>query len=203
MLKNWINNFAYGLKAYDFKWKFKLVVATPIMSFLILADWIVKWVVVATMQQKEEKQFIKGFLKLNFIINPGSAYGRNSNKIELAITLATVFVICLMVLFIFLNDKKWIITSSLLLAGGFANLLARSWAPFDEVNKVYGGVVDMFVWDFNFLGSSGYIFNLADMWVNIGIGFGVICFIIEIFYVFKPKKEKEMNKEVEINEIES
>ncbi|ATZ21638.1 signal peptidase II [Mesoplasma tabanidae] len=204
MFKNWITNLVFGLKSYDFKWKFKLIVATPIMSFLILSDWIVKWIVVGTMYQGEKKNFIDGFLNLNFIINLGSAYGRNADKLALTVTLASIFVIALMIAFIFLNDKKWIITSSILLAGGFANLLARAWAPAD-VNGVHGGVVDMFSWGFSFLGSNTYVFNLADMWVNIGIGFGAVCFIIEIFYIFKPKKQnkKEINQEVEKNEIKS
>ncbi|ATZ20916.1 signal peptidase II [Mesoplasma coleopterae] len=207
MFKNKISNLILGLKSYNFKWKFKLIVATPIMSFLILSDWIIKWIVVATMKENDSKTLINGFLNLQYKINLGSAYGRGDYAEGLAktITLATLFVAVLIIVFIFLNDKKWIITCSILLAGGFANLLARAWAPatIRDGQEIYGGVVDMFVWGFNFLGSSGYIFNLADMWVNIGVGIGALCFIIEIVNIFKPKKEKEINKEVDKNDVKS
>ncbi|ATZ18073.1 signal peptidase II [Mesoplasma melaleucae] len=199
---NLTENIIFLLKHYDYKWKFKLIIAAPIMTVLILLDWIVKWIVVATMQQGESKNFIKGFLNLRYVINLGSAYGNNDSGDKLAqtIVLATLFVVALMIVFVFLNDKKWIITCSVLLAGGFANLLARSWAP-ANIDGIHGGVVDMFMWDFNFLGSGNYIFNLADMLVNIGIGIGAICLIIEIVNMFRPNKEKA-EEEVK-NEIQS
>lgn len=202
MFKNWKQNITFNLKNYEYKWKFKLMVASPIMTLLILLDWIIKWVVVATMNQEESRDLIKGFLNFHFVINLGSAYGNNNSADKLAqtITLAALFVVVLIAVFIFLNDKKWIITCSVLLAGGFANLLARAWAP-ATTDGIYGGVVDMFSWGFDFLGSKNYIFNLADVWVNIGIAIGAVCLIFEIINIFKLKKEK--TEEEVTNEIQS
>ncbi|WP_027875683.1 signal peptidase II [Mesoplasma chauliocola] len=207
-MKNLAQNVIFNLKNYDYKWKFKLYIAVPIMTFLILFDWIVKWIVVAKMNENESLIFINGFLNIQYKINLGSAFGNGDSAEELkkTITLASLFVFALIVVFIFLNDKKWIIACSLLLAGGFANLLARAWAPPTIRNgeEIYGGVVDMFVWGFNFLGSANYIFNLADLWVNIGVGVGILCLIMELVSMFTKKNKTEKIEEEEVkDEIKS
>ena len=58
------------------------------------------------MDQGEIRNFIPHFLKLNYMINPGSAYGANASNAGLAIGLATLVTMIALVIFIFANDKK-------------------------------------------------------------------------------------------------
>jgi len=58
------------------------------------------------MNQGDVHRFLPHFLKLNYIINPGSAYGANASNAGLAIGLATLVTIIALVIFIFSNDKK-------------------------------------------------------------------------------------------------
>lgn len=186
-LKQWFKN-------HNYAWKFKLVVCTPLLSFLILFDWISKWVVVGVMDQGESAAFIPGFLGFHYTINPGAAYGMNSGNPALAISLATVVTLFLIIGFILVNDRKWLIALSFLLAGSFANLLARAWAPIEAGTGTAGGVVDFLQWQFKFLNSDSYIFNLADVWVILGIICLGIVLIIEIVILFKPQNTKKKKK---------
>jgi len=55
------------------------------------------------MYQTEKRDFIPGFLKFEYIINPGSAYGFNAQNLALAISLATIISLILIVAFVFVN----------------------------------------------------------------------------------------------------
>lgn len=198
----WLN-FKMWMKNYDYKWKFKLVVGLPIVVALVAFDWITKGVVVATMTQGETKSFIDGFLGFTYQINPGSAYGANAENPTLAISLATIVTILLMFLWIFITDKKWIVALAFIFAGSFANLLGRAWAPVlitDEGQAIYGGVVDFLQWQFGFLNSNSYVFNLADFWVSSGIGIMILGIIWEFVLVIMKwyKKNHPTNSDPEL-----
>lgn len=186
--------FRLFLKEYNYEWKFKLYWGLPFLVFLIGLDWLSKGLIVSNMQinDNDTKIFIPGIVSLKYAINLGSAFGTNNSSEKLAstIVLASFFTFFILFFLIFVNSKKWVFPSVIMFSGAFANLVARSWAPANE-NGIYGGVVDMFVWEFSFLGSNGYIFNLADMWVNIAIGIGVICFFWELITVFTEHKRKQ------------
>jgi len=188
------------LKNYNYAWKYKLTVCLPIISVLVALDWISKIVVQVTMDQGQKVGFIKGFLDFQFIINPGSAYGVNANNLALAVSLATVVTSLLIVAFIFVNTKQWLIGLSIIVAGSFANLLARSWAPAVDGSQpnligVKGGVIDFLHWDFSFFGSNDYVFNLADLWVIFGAVAIILGVIIEL--IISSVKRKAENKKLE------
>ncbi|ATZ18673.1 signal peptidase II [Williamsoniiplasma somnilux] len=195
----WLN-FKEWIKSYDFKWKFKLKVILPIILILAIFDWVSKGVIAANMEQGEHKSFIDGFLGFIYTINPGSAYSINADKAWLAIILASVVTILLLVLLVFINEKKILIGIAFIFAGSFANLLGRAWAPV-VVGGAFagqaGGVVDFLHWEFGFLNSESYIFNLADTWVNIGIiimllaiAYDIIVYLITLF----KKKPNSIDK---------
>ncbi|PPE04498.1 signal peptidase II [Entomoplasma ellychniae] len=194
ILKNRINNFWSFLKKYNYEWKMKLTVGMPIIIILVALDWISKGIVTSNMTLGQSKDFLPGFLNLNYIINLGRAWGENNDPASLVknISFAAIFTILILVVFIFVNSKKWIIPIAMLFSGAFANVLARSWSPMNA-DGVHGGVVDLLVWDFDFfIFSKSYIFNLADVWVCSGIPLMGVCFIIEFIQMFlEAKKNKK------------
>ncbi|ATZ16507.1 signal peptidase II [Entomoplasma freundtii] len=154
------------------------------------------------MEQNESLSFIPGFLRFNYVINPGAAYGFNSGNPALAIILAALVTTFLTIVFIFANDRKFLFALTFLGAGSWANILARAWAPMvlSGANAgIKGGVIDFLQWDFTFLNSSTYIFNLADVWVTFGV---IILVIILIFegLMFIIQQRKEHAKSVAINQ---
>ncbi|WP_162685039.1 signal peptidase II [Spiroplasma sp. BIUS-1] len=158
-------------------------------------DWISKSIVANSMVlDGVGTTFIPGLIKFKYTINPGAAYGMNAGKLGLAITIAALVTLLLIAIFIFIRNKYWLIPISLMVAGSVANLLGRAWAPLTS-DGIKGGVVDFIVFDFSFLGSDGYIFNLADAWVSIAVGFIIVILIayavFEILEANMRKKDKE------------
>ncbi|WP_338971329.1 signal peptidase II [Spiroplasma endosymbiont of Panorpa germanica] len=197
-------NFKTYLVKHNYEWKFKLIVCLPIFASLVAIDWITKGIVVAKMSYNEQGSLIPGFLKLHYIINPGAAYGMNSDNVGLAITIATLVTLIMSLIFVFVNDRFWLIGITILLAGSWANLLARAWAPAVPGSGIKGGVVDFLVWDFSFLGSDGYIFNIADLWVNVAVVyFVVVAFPATIAGFIKESKENKRLEEEMINSQKS
>jgi len=191
-------------KNYPYNWKFKLAVCLPVFLSLVGLDWISKGIVQATMAQGSTTSFIPGFLEFNFIINPGSAYGFNANNLILAVSLATIMTVILMVAFVFINGKSFLVGLTIIIAGSFANLLARAWAPavsHDPLNigvlGQRGGVVDFLHFQFTWLNSDSYIFNLADLWVIIGVVFVVLGAVYEVISLGLKKKNSQTEEEVE------
>ncbi|AHI53998.1 lipoprotein signal peptidase [Spiroplasma sabaudiense Ar-1343] len=193
------SSFKKFLKEYDYNWKFKLLVCLPLFSALVAIDWITKGIVVSTMTFGEKKQMWPGFLNLHYTINPGAAYGMNANNLALAVSIATIVTILMSLFFVFINDRVWLVGITILLSGSWANLLGRAWAPTIPATSGYpaivGGVVDFLVWDFSFLGSSNYIFNIADLWVNISVVYLIV--VALPFTIVKYVKEAKAAKNIE------
>ena len=116
------------------------------------------------------------FLDVVYIPNYGVAFNiLNNESLNLGFVFSLlVFLICLyLVWLIFINqerpNKTQLISLSLILAGGFGNL-------FDRV--FLGHVVDFIAIKFN-----PYVFNLADVFITIGI----------VLYLINYFKVKEQN----------
>ncbi|AHI53107.1 signal peptidase II [Spiroplasma culicicola] len=188
-----MNNLKLFLKNYNYKFRYKLLWMTPILITLVLFDWISKWIVAANMQQGQEIEFIPGLLKFSYTINPGAALGMNAGNPTLAILLATGVTLLLIGAWFFLQDKKWLNAVNVMLAGSLGNLIARAWAPIKIPGGEKGGVVDFLQWDFNLWGSNTYIFNIADLFVNIAVGLLIlflIWFIVVEIYRWIISKEE-------------
>ncbi|QEH62088.1 lipoprotein signal peptidase [Spiroplasma chinense] len=168
-IKDLSKNIKIFLKNYNYNWRFKVLWCVPMMVILVAIDWISKAVVSGSMHLGETKTFIPNLLSVNYTINTGAALGMNAGNPTLAITLAAIVTVMLMVAFVFLNTKLWTVAICVMLAGSFGNIIARAWAPVDN-NGVRGGVVDFLQWDIDLPLFRGYIFNLADLFVNIAVG---------------------------------
>lgn len=124
---------------------------------------------------KEPITLIDGFLKIEKVINPGMAFGiNNSNKSNFLITL---IVMCIVFHFIKEQkahlDKHTQIAISLVLAGGFGNMIDRIF---------FGGVLDYIsIMDFP-------IFNFADILVV--AGWVLLC--IAVFNYARMDNAEEM-----------
>lgn len=188
-----MNSFKEWIITRNFEFRFKIIYLLPVAVILIGLDWITKILVVSKMQYDQEYiNAIPGIMDLKYILNPGSAYGMMENHPNIAITLAALVTTFITVFFIFLNDRKFLIAAVVMWSGSFANLIARSWAP--TVNGMKSSVVDFLVWHFDLFGSRGYIFNLADLWVNISVGLIILFLIIyigDIIYMQIIKKHED------------
>ncbi|AGR42320.1 signal peptidase II [Spiroplasma diminutum] len=197
-MQDFIFNIKSNLKNYNFIFKYKLVWCLPLILFLVVLDWISKAIVVSNMKiEGTTAKFIPGFIEFEYKINPGAAYGMNAENKGLAISIAALVTVFLILIFVFMKNKYWLIPINLMVAGSFANLLGRAWAPSTLLNGkiVKGGVVDFIKFDFNFLGSNSYIFNLADAWVSIAVGFIIVIMFVYIYFEIKEAIMKSKHQE--------
>ncbi|AGR41442.1 signal peptidase II [Spiroplasma taiwanense] len=202
-MKEFFFNLKGTLKNYNYILKYKLVWCLPIILFLLFLDWLSKGIVTSTMNLGDDKEFISGLINFEYTINPGAAYGINADLPTLAISIAIFVSLFIIVAFIFVKDKWWILGINFMLAGSLGNLIARIWAPPTE-NGIYGGVVDFLKFDFSFLGSDSYIFNLADAWVTISVILIIIALIIYLYCEIYELKLKKNEKLFEIyNDVQS
>lgn len=195
-----MNNFKMFLKNYNYKWRYKLFWCLPIFVVLVSLDWITKSIAVNRWKAGFTGDIIPGLFEFNFLLNLGSAFGANSDRFVLTITLATISTIVLSFALIFINDKLWIHSLNIFYAGAVGNLIARAWAPANH-QGIYGGVVDFISFNHNLFPSwvpeiiYNYSFNLADFYVNLAVGLLIVCIICLIVYeikIFRYKKTTEV-----------
>jgi signal peptidase II len=185
------------VKNRNYQWRFKLFIMVPIIVLLLVLDWTTKaWAVQHLDHESIQYNWAPGFIVFKYMVNQGSAYGAMADKPALVITLASIITIVCLFLFVCSSNKMIIATFAIIFGGSFGNLLARAWEPTN-------GVVDFLVWDF--WNAGNYIFNLADLFVNIGIGLAILSIIIYVVqftveWVFKSKHPDEAEK---ISDLES
>ena len=122
---------------------------------------------------------LTSFLNLNLIWNDGIAFGLLSFSESFGYNLITI-IICLVILFLAIMlinaDKASRISLILILGGAFGNLFDR----------LYYSAVPDFI-DFYFKGFHWFIFNVADIFITLG----VFCLIyVEIINKNKINNEK-------------
>ena len=156
-----------------------------VMGIVILgADQLTKYYISANFVYGESVPFIKGFIDLQFIENPGSAWGMLSGKTWI---LLTITVVVMLVLITFMlkygkNSKLLIWAVSLVVSGGIGNLIDRVFRG--------GKVVDFLHFEFF---PSFPIFNIADIAVVMGAGLLILYFIVDTVKESKKNKEKAQN----------
>lgn len=179
----------FWFKNHDYSWKYKMRVCFPLVVGLIAIDWLAKFAVMKSMKYGSSETFIPKFLRLSYVINLGSAKGANSDNLTLSISLATVFTLLILVVFVFANSRKWMISLSFINGGSLGNLLGRSWSPKIEGLNTRGGVIDFLQWDFDLFNSGNYIFNLADVFVILGSILLALFLIMEIWRAIKKPNQ--------------
>lgn len=126
---------------------------------LVIIDQISKYFIIIN-NSKLPKVIIKNILKFNYCENRGIAFGIGEGAVQL-ISIITIIIIVIILIAIYINylkiDKKILLGSSIMLAGGIGNLI-------DRIFRLY--VVDFI--DLNEL-INFPIFNFADICVVIGV----------------------------------
>ena len=149
-----------------------------IIVLLTVVDQVVKYVMmnVSGGQIGYSIPVIKNFFHLTYVENHGVIFGLFEGKISIFTVISIILI--LYVIFTefknFKNYTKWTkIGISIITAGATGNMIDRIFRGF---------VIDMI--DFN--GIWVFVFNLADMYVHIGI------YIIVIDYVVRKYRKKEL-----------
>ena len=117
---------------------------------------------------------LSSFLNLNLIWNDGIAFGLFSFNKQIYYNSLTIIIILITVILIWLMVK-----SSGLEKIGFSMIIGGSIGNFSD--RIYYSSVPDFI-DFNFKGFHWFVFNVADIFITLGI---IILIYLE---VFKKKK---------------
>ncbi len=163
--------------------KFKIWICLPVIFLILVLDNISKIIAINDLTYNETVYFIPHFINFCLIYNYGSAYGSNSNNLNLTITLAVLITFLTFILLIFSYEKSYIIGFTFIFAGSISNLINRIWNN--------GSVVDFLTWELFDSFSKNFIFNFADFTICFGITY--IIFIIIVLEVFKFFKRGNKN----------
>ncbi len=134
-----------------------------VSSILVLTDQLSKFVVRKTMLLGDSILVIPEFFHLTYVTNDGMAFGINFPfGIYIFSTISIIFTIFLFWYLWTIKDQGIIIRTGvgLIIAGAIGNLIDRVFL---------GEVVDFL--DFMIGNYHWYVFNLADSYVTVGMGF--------------------------------
>ncbi len=130
------------------------------MVGLVFLDQLTKFQIVKTMLEGESIGIIQNFFHITYVQNRGIAFGIFQGKVNF-ITIATVGAIIGLIIYFYKQFKKVgkleNIGFAFIIAGAIGNIIDRIFRGF---------VVDMI----DFRGIWTYVFNLADVYINIGVG---------------------------------
>ena len=157
----------------------KYLVDFSIITFIFLIDRISKLLIIGSPETYEHYGInITSFLNFNLIWNEGIAFGLFSFDEELYYNLLTIFIILVTILIIWLmlKSKGFERFSFIMIIGGSSGNI------FDRV--FYSAVPDFI--DFHVNNFHWFIFNVADIFITLGILFLIS---IEIFNNKKVKNE--------------
>ena len=149
-----------------------------IIFSIFLIDQVSKYYIINIFEFQDEVIYLSSFLNLQLIWNEGIAFGLLSFENDLyynSITFVIIIVI-LILLFLIKNDDQYSYFYSIIVGGALGNLI-------DRIR--YSSVPDFI--DFHVSNFHWFVFNIADIFVSLG----VICLIIaEIFYNKENVNEK-------------
>lgn len=135
--------------------------ALIIAALVLLLDWATKWLVMDRMVEFQQIPVIPGLFSLEFVYNPGAAFGILLHQQWLFILITSAVVVVLAVMAFRKEGKGRLMQAALglLLGGALGNFVDR---------LRWGKVVDFFLlywknWTFP-------NFNVADMAITLGVG---------------------------------
>ena len=146
--------------------------------FLVFADQISKILIRMNMILYESIPIITNFFNLTYVTNDGMAFGINFPfGIYIFSTISLIFTIFLFWYLWTIKDSGIVIRTgvALIIAGAVGNLIDRIFL---------GEVVDFL--DFMIGNYHWYVFNFADSYVTVGMGF-----ILYDSFFLEPKKENK------------
>lgn len=142
---------------------------------MLVIDQYTKYIIDTNFLLGESSVVIDGFFNLTYVQNRGMAFGLFQGKIDV-VSIIALFAVLIILGFFIKNFKKMSILEriayTMIFSGAIGNLIDRF---------LRGYVIDML----DFRGIWSFIFNFADVWINIG----VILIIVEYIF-FGRKKEK-------------
>tara|TARA_E500000331_G_C17024985_1_gene612545 strand:- start:87 stop:587 length:501 start_codon:yes stop_codon:yes gene_type:complete len=152
-----------------------------LIIFIFLIDRISKILIVSYIKESGNAEIaLTTFLNLNLIWNEGIAFGLLSFEEALSYNLVTIIIsIVIIILLIMLNKAEKL--------SRFAILLVIGGALGNFFDRIYYSAVPDFI-DFHLKSFHWFIFNVADIFISIGI----ICLI----YVEILKKDKIDDKKI-------
>ena len=148
-----------------------------LILILVGADQLSKYLIDTTMFEGETLPFITNFFHITYVKNRGIAFGLFQGKLDI-IGVATIIAIVAIAYYLYKERNKLSLVEKM----GFIYILAG--AIGNMIDRVFRGyVIDMI----DFRGIWSYIFNLADVWINIG----VIFIILDQLFRKNRKKNEE------------
>lgn len=145
----------------------------------LIVDQAVKyWTTVNIVVDTGEAKLIPGFIHLANVHNTGAAFSFLEGARWFFVILCIIF--CLVVIYVLLKNiithplARWM--AVLVMAGAIGNCIDRI---------VCGYVVDMFEFDFLIFGKPFPVFNMADIYITVGVIIFCVCILLE-----KPAAKK-------------
>ncbi len=149
-----------------------------LITALIIVDQWTKHLTVANLVEGESFPLIFDFFHLTYVKNRGVAFGMFQGKIPVisVVTVLAIIGISWYLVKSVKNKKNKLenIAYAFILSGAIGNMIDR---------LTRGFVVDMM----DFRGVWSYVFNLADVWINVGVAF----IILSEFMSSRKKREQE------------
>lgn len=150
-----------------------------LILILIGADQLSKYLIDSYMLEGETLPIINDFFHLTYVKNRGIAFGMFQGKLDI-ISIATIIAIVAIAYYLYKERNKLSMIEKMgfiyILAGAIGNMIDRAFRGF---------VVDMV----DFRGVWSYVFNLADVWINIGV-----VFVLLDQLILRKKRETEEDK---------
>lgn len=145
-----------------------------LVAILIALDQVSKYVIDNNFFEGDTLGVITDFFHITYVKNRGIAFGMFQGKLDI-ISVATIIAIIAIIYYLYKDRNKMPILEKIgfnfILAGAIGNMI-------DRVAR--GFVIDMI----DFRGIWAFVFNLADVWINIG----VLLILLEYFFDNKKKK---------------
>lgn len=145
-----------------------------LVAILIALDQVSKYIIDNNFFEGDTLGVITDFFHITYVKNRGIAFGMFQGKLDI-ISIATVIAIIAIIYYLYKDRNKMPILEKIgfnfILAGAIGNMI-------DRIAR--GFVIDMI----DFRGIWAFVFNLADVWINIG----VLLILLEYFFDNKKKK---------------
>ena len=147
-----------------------------IAGLVVVIDQVIKYFVAMYLPQAGVVTAIPHLLDLNYVENPGVAFGMFENMRWIFVALTSVIIVILLYTIIFkkIKSKMFLISSALIIGGGIGNLIDR---------VLYGYVIDYLQLSF-----FSPVCNFADYAVTVGT------VLLVIYLLFMSDSSKKENK---------
>ncbi len=157
----------------------KLLIGFIILVFCFGLDRLSKIYILNILNNEGQVDFyINQYLNIYLVWNTGIGFGLFSSDDKLLYNIFTVIIVVInlvILYFVLIESKIKSFFLMMILGGSLGNLFDR----------VYYRAVPDFI-DLNYAGYHWFIFNVADIFISIGI----ICLILSEFIFYKKKDEK-------------